>query len=200
ENIALERVERHSNLPANPFVPLNSDVESYHPHTFPQDRRVLGSDFCGREHTFGDPQFEGSRASLARTLRLPSGHAPGAATLRGFASRWVHYYLPAYSRSAGIVQKREIEPADGAIALLGNNDFGAALEVGIVLLVNLFAEDKQDHVGILFDRAGFAQVGKLRPVVAAPAFGSAAELRQSQHGDLELFGKGLKSAGNCRHL
>src|SRR5271157_1068331 len=93
-----------------------------------------------------------------------------------------------------------MELADGTIALLGNDDFSTAFEIGIVLLVNLLAEDKQDHVGILLDGAGFAEVGELRAVVAAAAFGSAAELRQSEDGDLELFGEGLKSARDCRHF
>ena len=85
-------------------------------------------------------------------------------------------------------------------ALSGDDDFGAAFEVGIVLLVNLFAEDEHDHVGILLDRAGLAQIGELRPVVAAPAFGSAAELQQSNNGDTELFGDGFQSARNRRNF
>ena len=35
----------------------------------------------------------------------------------------------------GVVQKGEIELADGAVTLLGDNDFGTAFEVGVVLLV-----------------------------------------------------------------
>ena len=36
-----------------------------------------------------------------------------------------------------IVQEREVEFADGAVALLGDDDFGSALEFGIVLLRSL---------------------------------------------------------------
>src|SRR5208337_5638191 len=57
----------------------------------------------------------------------------------------------------------------------------AALEVGVVLLVHLFAKDEGDHVGILLNGARFAQVGKLWPMVAAPALGSAAQVRQRDH-------------------
>src|SRR5208337_1333253 len=57
----------------------------------------------------------------------------------------------------------------GAVALFGNDDFGPALEVGIVLLVHLFAEDEGDHVGVLLDGARFAQVGMLRTVNAGVA-------------------------------
>ena len=65
-----------------------------------------------------------------------------------------------------------MEFADGAIALLGDDDFSSALEFGIVLLINLFAEDEHDHVGVLFDGAGFAEIAELRAMVAAAAFGA----------------------------
>src|ERR1700730_5058096 len=52
-----------------------------------------------------------------------------------------------------------MELADGAITLLGDDDFGTAFEVGIVLLVDFFAEDKHNNVGVLLDGAGFAQIG-----------------------------------------
>src|SRR4051812_24804214 len=45
-------------------------------------------------------------------------------------------------KPGGIVQKCQLKTADWAIALLGNNDLGAAPEGGVVLLVNLFAENK----------------------------------------------------------
>src|ERR1035441_5627974 len=83
---------------------------------------------------------------------------------------------------------------NGPVALLGNNDFGAALQVGVVLLVELFAEDEHDHIGVLLNRPRFAQIGELRPVIPAPAFGSAAKLRQSQDRDPKLFSNGLQSA------
>jgi len=50
------------------------------------------------------------------------------------------------------------------------------IQVGIILLIDFFAEDEGDHVGILFNRAGFAQIGKLRTVVASTGLRSAAQL------------------------
>ena len=58
--------------------------------------------------------------------------------------------------------------------MFGDDDFGEAFEFGIVFLIDLFAEDKGDEVGVLLDRAGFAQVRELRAMVAAAAFGRAA--------------------------
>ncbi len=72
ENIALERAERPSNLAANRLVPLNSEVGSCHPHTFPQDRSVSGSDFCYRKPTFEDPQMGGRFADYPAGSLLPS--------------------------------------------------------------------------------------------------------------------------------
>jgi len=72
------------------------------------------------------------------------------------------------------VQKRKIELADRPVALLGNDDLGQTLELEVVRLIDLFAENKHDDVGILLNRPRFTQIGELRPVVAAPAFGSAA--------------------------
>ena len=57
--------------------------------------------------------------------------------------------------------------ADRAVALLGDDDLGGALLGGLV--VDDGAVEEHDHVGILLDGAGFAQVGHHRPLVAARA-------------------------------
>src|ERR1700722_18195388 len=54
-------------------------------------------------------------------------------------------------KTRGIVQKCQVELADGAVALLGNDDLGSAFQVGIVPLVDLFAEDKHNNVSVLLD-------------------------------------------------
>ena len=72
------------------------------------------------------------------------------------------------------MQKCQLDAADRAVALFGDDDFGEAFEVGIVFLVDLFAEDEGDDVGVLFDGARLAQIGELQPMVSAPAFRSAA--------------------------
>src|SRR5215470_16958242 len=81
-------------------------------------------------------------------------------------------------KSGGVLQESQIDAANGPIALLGDNNFRTTLQVGIVLLVDLFAEDEHHKIGILLDRTRFAQVSQLRTVIAAPAFGSAAQLGQ----------------------
>ena len=115
--------------------------------------------------------------------------------LAGFVIAFEHV-----GKTGRIVEECEVEFADGAVALLGNNDLGAALEVGVVLLVDLFAEDKHNNVGVLLDGAGFAEVGELGAMVAAAAFGSAAELGQSDNGHAQFFGDGFESAGDGRNF
>src|SRR6516164_6610925 len=87
------------------------------------------------------------------------------------------FFRAVFEAGAG-VQKGQFDHADGAVALLGNDDFGEAFEVRIVFLVDLFAEDEGDDVGVLLDRARLAQIGELRSMVSTTAFGSAAELRE----------------------
>ena len=119
----------------------------------------------------------------------------------------------------------EGQPHDAgrAVALLGHDHLGlavgllAALLPGVVALVEalvallgaprrlrarevvLLAIDEHDDVGVLLDRARFAQVGELRPLVLALLDG-AAELRQRQHRHVELLGQRLEAAGDLRDL
>jgi len=51
--------------------------------------------------------------------------------------------------------------------------------------------DEHDHVGVLFDGAGFAQVGELR--AALFAFGSARELAEDQDGNCNSLGQTLRA-------
>src|ERR1700681_4871624 len=66
-----------------------------------------------------------------------------------------------------VLLEGQVNPADGTIALLADDEFGAAFEVGIVLLVDLLAEDEHDDVGVLLDGAGLAKVGEVGTVMAA---------------------------------
>ena len=54
-------------------------------------------------------------------------------------------------------------------------------------------------VGVLLDRARFAQVGQPRPVVL-PVFRRAIDLGQRHHRDLQLAGQELEPARDLRHL
>src|SRR5439155_9003527 len=54
-------------------------------------------------------------------------------------------------------EEGQLDRADGAVALLENDDFGHAL-FRCVRSVDLLAVDREDQVGVLLDRAGLAQV------------------------------------------
>ncbi len=87
----------------------------------------------------------------------------------------------------------QFDDAGGAVALLADDDFGDAGDlvhlvlpflmlggVGARLLageVIFLAVDEEHHVGVLLDRAGFAQVGQLRALVVA-VFDLARKLRE----------------------
>src|SRR5205085_3314507 len=64
-----------------------------------------------------------------------------------------------------VVAEDELEVADGAVALLADDDLGDALLLGI-LVVDLVAVDEGHEVGVLLDRSRLAEVGELWTVVA----------------------------------
>src|SRR5579864_736762 len=69
-----------------------------------------------------------------------------------------------------LLQEGEPHGPDGPIALFANDDLGDALDVRprlTVVPIHLFAEDEEHHVCILLEGAGLAQVGQLRPMIAA---------------------------------
>src|SRR5205814_3573741 len=74
-------------------------------------------------------------------------------------------------------EEGEIHPSDRAVALLADDDLGAALRLLLVRRVHLFAVDEEDHVGVLLDRARFAQVRHHRAAVVA-GLDRARELRE----------------------
>jgi hypothetical protein len=76
--------------------------------------------------------------------------------------------------------------------VFADDDFGLAL-VRRVFVVDLVAVDEQDHVGILLDGAGLAQVGHDRALVG-PLLEGAVELGQGDDRDVELLGQGLQGA------
>ena len=69
------------------------------------------------------------------------------------------------------LDERELGGADGAVALFADDDLGGALfldvRVAVGVAVLLGAVDEHHDVGVLFEGAGFAQVGELWPVVGA---------------------------------
>src|SRR3954470_4328749 len=102
----------------------------------------------------------------------------------------------------------QFDGAGRAVPLLADDDFGLAVHqrhvelpffifrrAGPRLLVGqivLFPEHEQDDVGVLFDRAGFSQVGQLRTLVVA-AFDLTRQLRERDNGNVELLGECLQA-------
>jgi len=96
---------------------------------------------------------------------------------------------------AGVVSDvGELDGACGAVTLLGDDDFGFALEVFVFAVVVLFAMDEGDDVGVLFDRAGLAKIGEQRLFVAGALFAATRELLQSDDRNLHLFGQRFQAA------
>ncbi len=79
-------------------------------------------------------------------------------------------------KTGGILQKRQVYLAGGAIALFGDDKFGTAFQLGLVRFVHFFAEDESHDVGILFDRSRLTQVCQLWTVIATTALRRAAQL------------------------
>src|SRR3979411_187182 len=88
-------------------------------------------------------------------------YLPGQSTVIPVPSQLLiggHSALNQRLKSGAVFDECHSDLADRTVALLGDNDLGFALDVGIVLLVDLFAEDEHYEVGILLDRTGFTQV------------------------------------------
>src|SRR5215471_14887619 len=75
-----------------------------------------------------------------------------------------------------LLEEGQAHSVSWAIALLGNDQFGFAFEVGIVRLINFFAEDECHNIGVLLDGTRFTQIGKLRTVITSAGLGRTAQL------------------------
>ncbi len=73
--------------------------------------------------------------------------------------------------------------------MLGDNHFGKTF-FGRILVVVIVAVNKHDDVGVLFDTAGFTQVGHDRAFVGT-AFQAAIQLRQGDNRDIQFFRQGF---------
>src|SRR5471030_2172174 len=92
----------------------------------------------------------------ARRLRQPVRHPVGSIPTR----------VRVVFETRLLANECQINFADWAVALLADDDLGFAL-VGTLAVVDLVAIDEQDQVGVLFDGAGFAQIGHDRALVVA---------------------------------
>ena len=98
------------------------------------------------------------------------------------------------------------------MALFGDDQFGQAVNLfhaflpfcigGFIVGRRLFgyfviilAVDEPDHIGVLLDRAGFAQIGELRAFIFA-LFNRAAKLGQRNNGHAEFLGERFKTTAN----
>src|SRR5262249_2625294 len=87
---------------------------------------------------------------------------------------------------------RPLQCAARSVALLADNDLGDAGLLRLLVVV-VVAVDEHDHVGVLLDRAGLAQIAHQRPLVVA-RLDAAVELRKRHHRALQLLGQCLQAA------
>ena len=85
------------------------------------------------------------------------------------------------------MQEDQVHGADGAVALFGDDQLGEAAEIFAVAIVDFFAEDEADHIGVLLDRARFAKVAELRAVIALAGFDARLNCESTIIGTLSSF-------------
>src|SRR3546814_12892604 len=66
-----------------------------------------------------------------------------------------------------LAEELELDRPGRAVSLLADDDLGQPLVLRVFLVVVLVAVDEDDHVRILLDGAGFAQVRHYRTLVGA---------------------------------
>src|SRR5947209_7883449 len=81
--------------------------------------------------------------------------------------------LGAVLKFGEVMQKYQVYFSDWAVALFGDEQFRHPAQIFAVALINLFAEDERHQVGILLDRARFAQIAQLRTMIALARLGRA---------------------------
>src|SRR4029078_467260 len=111
--------------------------------------------------------------------------------------------------------ERQLDRADGAMALLADDDLGLSGDGHHLLLpfgelggslrrlkaldVIFLAEHEHHDVGVLLDRARLAKVGELRTLVLA-LLDLARQLRQRDDRHRKLLGEGLEAGGDLGDL
>ena len=96
----------------------------------------------------------------------------------------------------------ELDIADRAVSLLGDDDLrlaANAFPILVVGLVILLAVDEHHHVGILLDGARFAEVVEPRAVVTG-GFRLPIQLSEAQHRDIEFARHPLEPPRDSCHL
>ena len=103
------------------------------------------------------------------------------------------------SEGGGFANEYHLHRAGLPIAVFGNDQLGES-SILVSGIVHLFAVDEGNHIRVLLDASAFAEVGKLRTVVASTSLRIAGELGQCDHRDLQLFGELLESTADSRDL
>src|SRR5690606_8306129 len=133
---------------------------------------------CGTSHaTRLGYALPGAVALWAKSRRRPKagGHSPkGPPHPARSASRRNRVLFEAADGVVGqvieprvLAEELELDRARRAVSLLADDDLGQSLVRRILLVVVLVAVDEDDHVRVLLDRAGLAQVGHHRALVGA---------------------------------
>ena len=129
----------------------------------------------------GGIEFGSETMFMPHFKRRPAAVQPGRAPSVG-VRRQVSV-MREVAEPGKLTLELQFDGAGGAVALLADDDFGLAMHqrhVELPLLVFrrtdarllvgeviFLAEHEHDHVGVLFNRTGFAQVGQLRTLVVA---------------------------------
>src|SRR3974390_2818083 len=109
----------------------------------------------------------------------------------GSSSRQRALHPPVVLETCVLLEEEQVGFAGGTVAVLGHLNEGVVGTVdGHLVVVLGFAIDEEHDVCILLERARLPQVRQLRRLVLA-CLEIARELRQRDHGDLELASEDL---------
>src|ERR1051326_5337460 len=134
------------------------------------------------------------RKRLAVTPVQPLAYARGSLCAIALFLRQLAGILRAIFKLGLRVQEHQIHGAHRAVALFGNDQLGESLQILAVAVVHLFTEDEADQIGVLLDRAGFAEVAQLGPVIALARLDGAAQLREHHHRHAQLLRQQFEAA------
>src|SRR3990170_5227461 len=146
----------------------------------------------------------GSPANISSRARPPLP-APMMATLvmRGRAGRSERLRHPFGLRpvlEGGVLgDEGQLDDPGRPVPLLADDDVGHALVLFLLEPVAVGPVQEEDQVGVLLERARFAQVGELR-LLALAALHRPRQLRQRHDGHVDLLGQRLQRARNFRDL
>src|SRR5512145_3050290 len=141
----------------------------------------------------------GSPVNISRSARPPFPPPTMTTLVMGRARRW----LPRSERlrlstretleRRVLGDERDLHLAGGPVALLADDDVRDAVPVVRLEPIPLRPIEEQDHVGVLLERPGFAEIGQLR-LLALSRLHRARQLGQGHDRDVQLLGERLERA------